>query len=533
MDQASDDRDLAPAAEGAAKPPVPRIGRYELLERIGRGGMGAVYRARDTTLDRMVAVKMLLTDIEVSDETRERFFREARSAGGLTHRNIITVYDFGEDNGRAYLVMELLQGEALTKILAQERKPSFEHRVDIMARVCDGLAFAHSRGIVHRDVKPANLFLTSDGQVKILDFGVARIASSSLTRVGLIVGTPDYMSPEQVHGRVVDQRSDIFSAGSVFYQLLSGRKPFAAKNLPEVLRLVATEDPPPLADTEAPSDLAAIVMRALRKEPDDRYQQMQDMLADLARFQQKFDQATRAMALRVRDRFLEAADMITEAQTLAGELAIPWDGEEVAVVPLVRDLPIFKTRGADVFGSVPFRRGRVNEMTRLLQHQREGLTVRLETWRDARNLLSQAESELEAGAHGDAALRCDAVLATLPLSGRAIELKQRCRRLASEGQVRHSSGRQEPVAANGPVTVSQQAPVALHSDQAYEAPPIGSDAQADYLFDDVTVNGPGEHEPTENEETIAVPASNFAGTLGSRLSQWFGRLVGRFTGRRA
>ena len=143
---------------------VTRIGRYELLEKIGRGGMGVVYRGKDTVIGRLVAVKMLISDIDVSDETRERFFREARSAGQLAHRNIITIFDFGEEGGRAYIVMELLTGESLTSLLARNVKLPLEQQAEIMMRVSEGLAFAHSRGIVHRDVKPANLFITADGQ---------------------------------------------------------------------------------------------------------------------------------------------------------------------------------------------------------------------------------------------------------------------------------------------------------------------------------------------------------------------------------
>jgi serine/threonine-protein kinase len=255
-----------PAAAPPASPAenvdgeLKRIGRYDLIEKIGRGGMGVVYRGRDTVIGRPVAVKMLISDIDVSDEARQRFFREARSAGQLAHRNIITIYDFGEEGGRAYIVMELLTGESLTNLLTRGVKLPLEQQVEIMMRVSEGLAFAHARGIVHRDVKPANLFVTTDGQVKILDFGVARIASSKLTRSGLLVGTPDYMSPEQVMGVIVDQRSDVFSAGAVFYQLLTGRKPFAAKRLPDVLNRVRLEQPEPVTEAEAPAELTAIVM---------------------------------------------------------------------------------------------------------------------------------------------------------------------------------------------------------------------------------------------------------------------------------
>ena len=287
-----------------------RVGRYDLLERIGRGGMGVVYRAKDSGIGRLVAVKMLISDIDVSDETRERFFREARSAGQLTHRNIITIYDFGEEGGRAYIVMELLTGESLTNLLARGVKLPLEQQVEIMMRVSEGLAFAHSRGIIHRDVKPANLFVTTDGQVKILDFGVARIASSKLTRSGLLVGTPDYMSPEQVMGQVVDQRSDVFSAGAVFYQLLTGKKPFAAKRLPDVLNRVRLEAPEAITEAEAPAELTAIVMKALEKDPTHRYQRIVEMLASLTKFMQSWDRETRQIAARAFERYAENAALI-------------------------------------------------------------------------------------------------------------------------------------------------------------------------------------------------------------------------------
>ena len=280
---ASDDPTLLVSAGDAAPQRVG--GRYELLERIGKGGMGAVYRARDTLLGRFVAVKMLLTDIEVSDETKERFFREACTAGQLAHPSIITIYDFVQESTRAFIIMELLEGQSLTSALAGESKMSIDECVDFMRRVCEGLSFAHSHGIVHRDIKPANLFLTSDGQVKVLDFGIARLASSQLTRHGLIVGTPDFMSPEQVQGRTVDQRSDIFSLGAVLYQMLSGRKPFAAKMLPMVLQKVVAEEPAQLDPTAVPAELIKVTGRAMQKSPEARYQQCEEMLADLRRFQ--------------------------------------------------------------------------------------------------------------------------------------------------------------------------------------------------------------------------------------------------------
>jgi len=357
------------APDGAEELTLKQIGRYELIEKIGKGGMGVVYRGKDTVIGRPVAVKMLVSDIDISEETRERFFREAKSAGQLTHRNIITIYDFGEEAGRAYIVMELLHGDSLCKVLTNPDPIPLERQVEIMTRVCEGLAFAHAKGIVHRDVKPANLFITNEGQLKILDFGVARIASSKLTRSGLIVGTPDYMSPEQVMGKVVDQRSDIFSCGTVFYQLLTGRKPFAAKRLPQILDKVMSEDPTPMTEAEAPADLAAIVMKALTKDCEKRYQRMIDMLGALMRFLQGWERQTREMAIKACERFQENAKLIAEKNVRDASGA----PEDVAAVPFLKDLPMFQDRGADVLKVMPFRRARIVEITRALDEQHSRL----------------------------------------------------------------------------------------------------------------------------------------------------------------
>jgi serine/threonine protein kinase len=371
-----DDRPAATplTAEG---PDLRRIGRYDLVERIGTGGMGIVSRGRDSVLGRAVAVKMLVSDVDTSDEARERFFREARSAGQLTHRNIITIYDFGEEDGRAYIVMELLAGESLSSLLGRNERFALEHQVEIMARVCEGLAFAHSRGIVHRDVKPGNLFITRDGQVKILDFGVARIASSKLTRSGLIVGTPDYMSPEQVMGAAVDARSDVFAAGAVFYQLLSGRKPFAAKRLPQVLANVVKETPPAISEDDAPGELTAIVMKALEKDPASRYHHMIEMMASLTRFRQSWDRETRELAMLACSRYQENERLLGARAAAGGPV------EEVAAVPLLRDLPLFHDRGADVLKVVPLRRTRVVEIMSVLEAQRDRLLHELPAPRES------------------------------------------------------------------------------------------------------------------------------------------------------
>src|SRR6185295_19721799 len=205
-----------------------QIGKYHVLGRIGRGGMGMVYKAHDPILDRPVALKVISPEIEVTDELRARFFREAQACARLSHPNIVTIYDMGEHDGRLFIVMELLDGDELRGLIAQRKALPLEDKVSVMAQICGGLHYAHQKGIVHRDVKPGNIFLLRNGQVKILDFGIAQIATidGGLTRTGLIMGTLRYIAPEQVRGRA-NARSDMYSVGAVCYELLSLRPPFA------------------------------------------------------------------------------------------------------------------------------------------------------------------------------------------------------------------------------------------------------------------------------------------------------------------
>src|SRR4051812_40944819 len=198
------------------------FGGYELQDRLGQGGMGVVYRAFDTVLQRIVALKLVLTPEGLEPDMRERFFREARAAGLLSHKNIVTVYDLGEHEGKPYLAMEYLDGEDLQKRLARPERMSLRHKLDLAIEVCEGIEFAHSHGIVHRDLKPANIYVTERGTAKILDFGLARLISSQLTNSNMLMGTLNYMAPEQVRGERADQRSDVFSLGVVLYELFGG-----------------------------------------------------------------------------------------------------------------------------------------------------------------------------------------------------------------------------------------------------------------------------------------------------------------------
>ncbi len=271
-----------------AGPPLPRgdalpsrIGRYYVLSCIDRGAMGIVYRARDEVMGRDVAVKLLAADLEDEPDIRARFLREAEATARLSHPNIITIFDVGEDDGRFFIVMELLRGATLKEYLKQLPPATLDRKLDLMIQMCAGLGAAHQAGVFHRDIKPGNLFVRTDGMLKILDFGIARLANSNMTRVGFIVGTPEYMSPEQARGEPIDLRSDIFSAGSVFYFMLTGRSPFAAPDLPTIFRHVERDDPRPLTDEEAPPALTRTLGKAMAKHKDARHQSCHELMEEL------------------------------------------------------------------------------------------------------------------------------------------------------------------------------------------------------------------------------------------------------------
>src|SRR5690349_17983240 len=266
------------------------IGRYQLVEKLGQGGMGIVYRSFDSLLERVVAIKVISSPVDLSPETRERFFREARAAGQLSHKNVITIYDLGEYEGQPYLAMEYLEGEDLQRRLYSPDKMSLSRKLDLAIEICEGLEYAHSRGVVHRDIKPANIFITDRGTAKILDFGLARLMSSQLTNTNMLMGTVNYMAPEQVRGERADQRADVFSVGVVLYELLSGRKAFDGDSFASTLYKILQEFPEPLwkIDATLPRELIAIVERALAKPKDERYQTMSELKADLAAYRHQY-----------------------------------------------------------------------------------------------------------------------------------------------------------------------------------------------------------------------------------------------------
>jgi serine/threonine-protein kinase len=347
-----------PSSKGTARKLPAAIGRYRITDRIGKGAMGVVYSAYDDEHRREVALKVMMTDLEGDSETRERFYREAKIAGQLQHRNLISVYDMGEEDGRLYMVMELLKGDTLNDYLKRAHPLTLETCLDLMGQMCEGLAVAHVHRIFHRDVKPGNIFIQHDGSLKILDFGVARLADSNMTASGFIVGTPDFMSPEQARGKEIDHRSDIFSTGAVFYYMLSGRKPFAAADLPAVLHKVEAEDPVALTDREAPAGLWRIVAKALAKSLTRRYQELGELLADLTRFQREYDRESREMALAVRRRAEELQRLI-DGRTPPNR---PELRDDLFSLALRERYPVLEDRGPEALGIVPFRRQAVREI---------------------------------------------------------------------------------------------------------------------------------------------------------------------------
>jgi serine/threonine-protein kinase len=298
-----------------------RIGRYQILERIGRGAMGIVYRAHDSAMRRDVALKVLMTDLEDDPDIRTRFHREAEAAARLSHPNIITIFDVGEDNDRFFIVMELLRGAMLRDFLKQTAPVPIERKIDLMYQLCTGLDAAHHAAVCHRDIKPGNIFVRFDGILKILDFGVARLATSSMTASGFIVGTPDYMSPEQARGLEIDGRSDIFSLGAVFFFMLTGQKPFPAGELPALFHQIQHESPRPLLAEEAPPELAGVVMKALAKERGERYQTCQEMMADLDVIRQAYPLKVRRLAMPVAPA-IEPSPSTSSSQPAAAALPI-------------------------------------------------------------------------------------------------------------------------------------------------------------------------------------------------------------------
>lgn len=325
--------------------PLAQLGRYQLKRVIGRGAMGLVYEGLDPRLERTVAVKTILKshmlDETMADEYSARFVREAQAAGRLNHPNIVTVFDFGQQDEVAYLVMELICGRELAAHFEDNHHFDLPQTVRIMGELLDALGYAHERGIVHRDVKPANVMIETSGRVKLTDFGVARLAEANVDRTvpGTMVGTPSYMSPEQIQGLAVGSRTDLFAAGVVLYEFLTHQKPFAGGGQWTVQRKIVLDDPvwPSMANQTVPPVFDAIVQRALAKDPEDRYPTAAEFAADLRR----------------------ALDALPPSAVPAVSLALPdFDADATVLRPSTRapsttPAPLARSVAATV-GAVPF-----------------------------------------------------------------------------------------------------------------------------------------------------------------------------------
>jgi serine/threonine protein kinase len=262
---------------------VQQIGRYEILEEIGRGAMGVVFKGRDPLIGRAVAVKTITSGVAESVDLLERFYREARAAGGLQHPNIVTIYEMAESGGSPFIAMEYLEGESLEKLVARKAALPLGTKVGYVIQTCRALDFAHRRGVIHRDIKPANIVVTGDGAVKVVDFGIARIADTSKTQTGAMLGTLAYMPPEQLRGQHADAQGDIWALGVVLYELLAYQRPFSGENHAAVLLSILQNEPAPIRQVvpECPAALESIVSRALRKDHRERYSTMAAFLKDL------------------------------------------------------------------------------------------------------------------------------------------------------------------------------------------------------------------------------------------------------------
>jgi len=316
-----------------------RIGKYDIIEVLGRGGMGVVYKAKDPHLGRLVAIKMT-GGVGDNPELVSRFFREAQSTASLQHPNIVTVYELGDCGGNPYLVMEYLEGHSLDAIIGSKRALNVIEQLDIMLAVCRGLDYAHQRKIIHRDIKPANIVVLKDGSVKLVDFGIAHIVGRKLTMPGQVIGSFNYMSPEQINSKPIDTRTDIFSAGIVLYQLLTKALPFQAENTAATLMKIVHEPPPPLAQflNVYPPELETILQRALAKDREERYQTVEEFAADLRGVREQVRQ-------EIIHRHLVDASALIEANALSQAKeevfqALKWDPHHSRAGQLMREIQL-------------------------------------------------------------------------------------------------------------------------------------------------------------------------------------------------
>lgn len=354
-----------------------KIGKYDVLREIGRGGMGKVYAAVDPTIGRMVAIKQVTAVVSDDPDLLKRFYREAQSTGKLQHPNIVTLYDLGEQDGIPYLVMEYLEGESLEKIIQERRPYTVAEKLTIIIQVCEGLAYAHQREIIHRDIKPGNIVVLNDGGVKIVDFGIAQFGNERYTRTGQVVGSLYYMSPEQIQDAGVDLRSDIYSTGILLYEFLTGTVPFRGRDPASTLAKILNDTPASLAnsvDTYSP-DLDVVVRRALAKDRNARYGSMDDFAFDLRMLREKLSLDLIASLLRAAENLTAARQWEKAREQLTQILKL--DRQHRRANELMREV------------QTQIQRQQVGEQVRELR-QKADEALGLRNWDEALTLLDRA-----------------------------------------------------------------------------------------------------------------------------------------------
>lgn len=399
--------------------PPSRIGKYEILAELGRGAMGTVYKARDPRLDRLVAVKMMSEELVIEEEMRGRFQREARSAASLQHPNIVTIFEFGElpGEGSPYFVMELLEGTSLAQLMEHGKPERLEDKISVVVQICGGLDFAHKRGVTHRDVKPGNIQVLPNGTAKILDFGIALGEGSTIkTKTGLVMGTPNYMAPEQISGDHVDQRADMWAVGVILYELISGVRPFTASTIPGLVYQIVHAPPPPLDERKLglPPRLVAVVERVLQKDPNKRFRD----LAHLARTLEKvmgIPVTTKEMSGEAR-----ARSYTTNLDLAKSLLAQGQPQRALEAARRAQALEPSHPSVVDLVQAIEVALRKMQSQPTVIQDRGESQTARF----DAARWVDEARMALTAGERSAALRIVDDVLAVEPGFAPALELKE-------------------------------------------------------------------------------------------------------------
>ena len=396
---------------------VQKIGKYDILGELGQGGMGVVYKARDPFIGRLVALKTVNPELVSDPEILQRFYREAQSAGTLQHPNIVTVFDLGEFEGHPYIAMEFVEGESLQNIIARQAKIPLAAKLKLLEQVCSGLDHAHKNGIVHRDIKPGNILVKNDGTVKVVDFGIVKLESTTLTKTGMFMGTIQYASPEQLNEAKVDARSDLWSVVCVIYELVAYKKPFDGPNFAAMVGKILNSEPEPLSQRcpGVPVELDHIVSKGLKKKVGERYQSLEELLADLSPIAQRLTRTLIGDLLGEARQLKEKGDLnsarekvraillLDKAQTEAKHLSteITAELQRLSSLPRVRELL--------TEGEAAYKRGEYAEAVRALtgvlelnpndtqarelkEHAEKGMN-RLQQVRDALNAGQKAIKE--------------------------------------------------------------------------------------------------------------------------------------------